>query len=96
MLGNKSTREDGQHFWLASDVVIPFVEGRQQNRVEADRPDPVGGLFQAERLIDHRAGEKEQQPLEAKDPAARSLAQGVDRRLLTLPERHDPPMPAPY
>ena len=57
----------------ARDDEVPFVEGRQQNRVEVNRPDPVVGLFQADVLVDHRIRKVQQAVLEPERAAGGDL-----------------------
>ena len=50
-----------------------FVEGREQDGVEVDRPKPVVGFLQADVLVDHRIREVHQAAAESKGPARSDL-----------------------
>ena len=59
----------GRRAILASNDVVPFVEASNQDAAEMNRPDPVGDLLEADRVLFERIGDEEQSLLEAKRPS---------------------------
>ena len=58
----------GCHAILASHDGVPFVEPRDEDATEIDRPDAVVDLLEAYRVVDESVGDEEHALLEAERP----------------------------